>query len=309
MAHGGSYSTVAWNFLIGRSTAAKRIPETCDILWKILSPVYLSLPNDSTWREITYKFWTLWNFPHCLGAIDGKHVTVQCPINSGSQFFNYKKFFSIVLMAVCDAKYKFIFVDIGAYGSVSDGAVFRDSKFGRGIDNGHIVLPADSKINGIDGDMPYFFVGDAAFPLKKYIMRPFPGNNLSIKQRIFNYRLSRARRTIENSFGILVTRWRIFKAPIIASVETAEKIVVACVCLHNFLIEEIGENRYLPKNFFQCQSIDRELETSQLHRIGRMGSNNAPNNVKDIRDRLSNFFVGPIGRVPWQNESINKGNV
>lgn len=309
MAHGGSYSTVAWNFLVGRSTAAKRIPETCSVIWNILSPIYLQPPDDSYWWEISFKFWNLWNFPHCLRAIDGKHITIQCPVNSGSEFFNYKKFFSIVLMAVCDARYKFILVDIGAFGSVSDGAVFRDSKFGKALDQGEIVLPADSKINGIDVTMPYFFVGDAAFPLKKYIMRPFPGNNLTIKQRIFNYRLSRARRTIENAFGILVTRWRIFKGPIISSVETAEKIVGACLCLHNFLIEEKGANRYLPKTFFQTQNIDQELESSQLKRIGQMGSNNAAKTVKYIREQLANFFVGPIGMVSWQYDSINKGNV
>ena len=65
------------------------------------------------WLDIATKFDNKWNFPHCLGAIDGKHIIIQAPPRSGSTFFNYKKSFSIVLLAVCNDNYEFTLADIG----------------------------------------------------------------------------------------------------------------------------------------------------------------------------------------------------
>ncbi len=72
-------------------------------------------------------------------------------------------------------------------------------------------------MNGQQTATPFFFVGDSAFPLKMYMLRPFPGKYLPENKRIFNYRLSRARRVIENAFGILATKFRVFRRPIIAN--------------------------------------------------------------------------------------------
>ena len=74
---------------------------TCDALWKVLLPQYMSRPTTpSAWRRVSQGFEQMWNFPHCVGAIDGKHnIVVQAPACLGSTFFNYKDTHSIVLMA------------------------------------------------------------------------------------------------------------------------------------------------------------------------------------------------------------------
>jgi hypothetical protein len=72
----------------------------------------LQVPStEEEWKEVSNEFLIRWNFPHCIGAMDGKHVAIKCPANSGSNFYNYKNFFSIVLFAIVDADYKFLYVD------------------------------------------------------------------------------------------------------------------------------------------------------------------------------------------------------
>lgn len=113
--------SIAWSYKLGKTTVRNIILETCEVIWRLLSPVYVSEPTESQYKDIANDFFNMWNIPNCVGAIDGKHIAIKCPAKSGSLYFNYKKFFSIVLMAACDAKYTFTAVSIGSYGSQSDG--------------------------------------------------------------------------------------------------------------------------------------------------------------------------------------------
>lgn len=87
--------------------------EVCNAIISNLKEECMPTPKEDDWKTISNEFWEIWNFPNCIGALDGKHVVIETPPNSGSLYFNYKKTFSIVLMALVDAKYKFIIVDIG----------------------------------------------------------------------------------------------------------------------------------------------------------------------------------------------------
>lgn len=98
-------------------------------------PIVMPMPNEEMWKSISYDFFNIWNFPNCLGAIDGKHVNIQAPNNSGSLYYNYKSFFSTVLLAVVDAKYRFVVVDVVSYGRNSDGGILQNSKFGKNLNN------------------------------------------------------------------------------------------------------------------------------------------------------------------------------
>jgi hypothetical protein len=136
-------------------------------------------------------FWDLWNFPNCIGAIDGKHVKVQAPPNSGSKYFNYKHNFSVVLLVLVVARYKFTVVDIGSYGRNSDGGIFAHSKLEKYLET-HLGIPEDKQLPGTTCLAPHVIVGDETFPLKTYLMRPYSGSQSKgdNEKRIFNYRLS-----------------------------------------------------------------------------------------------------------------------
>ncbi|XP_024871913.1 protein ANTAGONIST OF LIKE HETEROCHROMATIN PROTEIN 1-like [Temnothorax curvispinosus] len=118
LAHGDSAATTAWHFRVGKSTVYSIIPEVCKAIWDVLQPLYLRVPNEENeWLEIANEFNSLWNFPNCIGAIDGKHIRINAPPMSGSAFHNYKGSFSFALMAICDAQYRFTWLDIGDYGT------------------------------------------------------------------------------------------------------------------------------------------------------------------------------------------------
>lgn len=86
--------------------------EVCLVMTRILFPLYVCPPTKQQWIHTTFNYWKRWNMPNCFGAIDGQHIKLKCPPNSGSSYFNYKKQHSIVLMAVADYRYKFTLVDI-----------------------------------------------------------------------------------------------------------------------------------------------------------------------------------------------------
>ena len=200
------------------------------------------------------RIWKSWDFPHWIEAIDGKHVAIESPKLSGTQYFNYKGFFSVVLLAVCDAKYCFTYVDFGQYGSTNDSSVLRSSGLYKAFEKNKFDVPAPSEAEGFEDPLPYFLLGYKIFLLRTWLMRPFPGS-LDHLQKIFNYWLSRAGREIENAFGMLVLGWRIFKRPIRASVETALSIIGAFVCLHSYL-QTTQSTFYTVQSFIGVEGFD-----------------------------------------------------
>lgn len=296
---GSSIFYISRLFRLGVTTVREITQEVTEVLWHELKEVYLPEVSAQKWQQYSEEFEDRWNLPHCCAAVDGKHITISCPPNSGSMFFNYKKQYSIVLMGMCDANYNFIGVDIGAYGGNADGSVFASSEFGRRLLLGDLGLPQPSAFP--NGDvLPYFIVGDAAFPLKQNLMRPYPGRNLPPMHEHFNYRLSRARRTIENAFGILAARWRILLAPLHLRPEAAENIVKATVVLHNF-VKRHGGHQYAPPGY--VDQIDQNGDIvvpgewrSEIDPLNGVNSdfiqrgNNSSRSAYQVRDVLAKYL-------------------
>lgn len=303
-ATGHSYRDLKYEFRIGESTIAKIIPEVSHFLWLRLQPQYMPVQTQESWLENARKFENIWNFPNALAAIDGKHVWIRAPIHSGSEYFCYKEKFSVVLMAGADACYKFVFIDVGVQGRFSDGYTFTQSAFGRNLRAGTLNLPEDQNLPGTQLSMPHVFVADAAFPLQKHFMRPYPATytKQTLEPRIFNYRLSRARQCIECTFGILAARFRIYKRPFETSVEHVNAIGKATCVLHNFL----RGNLTYEEDVADLDGADFEESVAQLTALSpdrRRATTAAFKN----REYFSNYFNSPIGSVPWQMDAVKKG--
>ncbi|CAN7944583.1 unnamed protein product [Ixodes hexagonus] len=211
-------------------------------------------------------------------------------------------------------------VDIGEYGSCNDSGVFRQCPIGQKMMSGTLQLPCSRALPSHPRKMPFVLVGDEAFPLLENLMRPYPGQNLDLKERCFNYRLSRARRISENAFGILVARWRLFRPAIQADLNTIDSIVWSAVLLHNFLKtcdqQETGPSAgaCAPSGHVdsdddvldeQCQPTAPSLCFQNLPPVN---SDNDPLRIKDIRLAFANYFCSAEGEVHWQYKHVTRGS-
>ena len=133
-----------------------------------------------------------WNFHH-VGAFDGKHIAIQKPSNAGSDIYNYKKFHSIIIMAVVDANYKFIWLNIGTDGAAGDAQKWNNSQLNLGLSTDRLHLPQAEPFPVDTIDILFFLIGDDAFALKEFLMKPYGNQNLTHEEKIFNCKLSWAR--------------------------------------------------------------------------------------------------------------------
>ncbi|KAL4126047.1 hypothetical protein QTP88_010279 [Uroleucon formosanum] len=246
LATGDSFSSLQYLFRIPKNT--------------------ISANSVKEWKEIEKGFNEKWNFPGCIGAIDGKHVAIRAPMFSGSEYYNYKNSFSIILMTVVDANYCFRYIDIGAQGRHFDGGVFDHCSLRHIIEQNKLHIPEN-------------FV---------------------------------ARRTVENAFGILVSRFRVFEKPIAISVPTAVKIVKTACALHNWLQTRCDSN------YFSLGLIDREdlehctltpgswreeSKSNRLIQLQPLPPRFPDRSARELRNYYCNYFNG-VGAVPLQNEII-----
>ena len=206
-------------------------------------------------------------------------------------------------MAVTDSNYKFIYVDVGTNGRVSDGGVWANCTLSTLLKEGRANLPPAQCLPNSNRDLPFVFLADDAFPLSVNLMKPYPFRSQSRKQRIFSYRLSRARRTVENAFGILSSKFRIFRGSINLSPDKVEKIVLCCVVLHNMLRSNFSSD-YIPTVAHEETSgiLPRQEDEPlvPIQSVPRRASIEA----KRIRDEFAEYFSSE-GAVPWQCNLLN----
>ena len=212
-------------------------------------------------------------------------------------------------MALVDADYKFIWADIGGMGSASDAQIYNASELKECVEDGSLGLPDPDPLPNDSQDVPYFFVGDDAFALRPNMMKPYSLRGLTQQERIFNYRLSRARRVVENAFGILANRFQVLLSTMQQHPETVKLIVTACMLLHNLM-----RKRYPA---LRNQQLDRaeNLDSDYVPGAWRTGldlkdtrvvtgCNTSSKEGKKQRNLIKHWTSSEAGSVPWQDRMI-----
>lgn len=299
------FKTIGLSYRMGERTVSNIVSQVCKAIWRHLQPIYMPSPTVEMWENIALDFERKWQMYNCLGSIDGKHVCIRKPICSGSSFYNYKQHCSIVLMATVDAHYRFTTVDIGSMGRFSDGNIFAESNLGKNLRNGSLQLPEPKPLPGQNEVTPYVFIGDEAFPLSPYLMRPYPKVRVTdnFENKVYNYRISRGRQTVECAFGIFAARFRVYKRPFECKLETIDDAVKATTVLHNYLRTKVLSGAIPTEE-------DNEL-------INNPAENNfaplAQNRIRSsrqafqIRERFKNCFNSAQGSVEWQRRAVERG--
>ena len=244
--------------------------------------------SEEEWMKIADDFHTQWQFPNCIGAINGRHIIIAMMPGIGSLYYNYDGTQSIVMVAVVDANHRFTYVDVDCKGRVSDRGILQDSTFGSTLfgDSGtnKLNIPCSISLPGRDRPVPFVFVGDNAFPLLNNLMKPFCTPGLSSDQKVFNDRLSHAQHVSEKAFSMFAHRFRVFRNPLNLCPSKIKKIVLSASVLHNYLAatadtDELFDNPEFDEDRYGIIPLQQNC------------NNHSTTAARDIRDEMMAYCV------------------
>ena len=273
------YRTIAHLFGVARSTVCEIIHNTCSAIVENLMSTYIRFPRCDKLEKVTEHFLTKWGVPQCVGAIDGCHVPIAAPVGNHSDYYNCKEFYSMLLQGIVDTDYCFLDICIGWPGSVHDACVFVHSPIY--IATEEDLLPdKPMSINGVN--VPLFLIGDSAYPLHTWLMKPLPQSGiLTNEMKQYNYRICRARIVVENAYGRLkACCQRLMKRNDMHVNHIPNMIAAACI-LHNLC--EI-HNEYFNDAWLQ------DISDSNYSKLQLLQLEMAPATNPNVRDALVYYF-------------------
>lgn len=283
LADTASYRTIANLFGIGRSTVCVIVIEVCEAIVEVLLPRYIRLPE--TGQEIRQQMDDLSNrsgFPQVVGCLDGCHIPIKAPQSHPEDYVNRKGFHSIILQALVDANYLFLDICVGWPGKVHDARVFRNSSLYTSVCSGAFI-PDTTVYQMISGvRVPPLILGDSAYPLKDWLMKPYVDHgNLSREEINFNNLLSITRVVVENVFGRLKGRFNSIGKRLDLNANNCCTVTAACCVLHNFceLMKEEFDEQWLLGNDINEQIC-----------LGGDGNQKQDRNAAAIREAIKMFL-------------------
>ncbi|CAM5160045.1 unnamed protein product, partial [Natator depressus] len=228
-----SYRSVGNQFGVGKSTVGAAVIQVANAITELLLSRVVTLGN----VQVIVDGFAAMGFPKCGGAIYGTHIAILAPEHLGSQYINRKGYFSMVLQALVDHKGPFTDINVGWPGNVHDARIFRNAGLFQQLQEGTFF--PDQKITVADVEMPVVNLGDPAYPLMPWLMKPYTGS-LDSSQEKFNYGLSKCRTVVEYTFGPLKMHWRSLLTRLDLSKTNIPTVITACCVLHN-ICESKGE--------------------------------------------------------------------
>lgn len=276
------YRTIGHLFGVARSTVCVIVHDTCKAIVHVLLDEYIKFPQGAELCDVVAEFKAKWGMIQCAGAIDGSHVPVTPPALQHTDFYNRKGWYSMVIQAVVDHNYLFRDICVGWPGSVHDARVLVNSAIHSKGNKREIMSGNEIRLNGTK--IPLFLVGDSAYPICTWLMKPFPFSaNLTPAQRSYNYHLSSARIVTENAFGRLKARWRRLYKRNDMNIEKVPCIITACCILHN--ICEVHKDSF-NEHWLQIPANVNPQPPRTSH-----ASTRSNQEAKDIRDALVQYFA------------------
>ena len=214
---------------------------------EVLLPKYILLPaNGQEIRQHMDEMSNRAGFPQVVGCLDGCHIPVKAPESHPEDYVNRKGFHSLILQGLVDANYLFLDICVGWPGKVHDVCLFRNSPLYTSVCSGSFNATVYQTISGVR--VPPLILGDAAYPLKDWLMKPYVDHgNLSHEDIIVNNHLSITRVVVENAFGRLKGRFNSIGKRQDLNASNCCTITAACCVLHNFceLMKEEFDEQWL----------------------------------------------------------------
>ncbi|CAM5164998.1 unnamed protein product [Natator depressus] len=245
-----SYRSDANQFGVGKLTIGIVLMQVCRAINRILLRRTVILGN---MHDIVAGFAQM-GFPNCRGVMDGTHIPILAPAHLASEYVNRKGCFSMVLQALVDHHGRFIDINAGWPGKVHDTSIYRNTDLFRKLQAGTFF--PDQKITTGEVEIPIVILGDAAYPLMPWLMKPYTGSLDSSKER-FN-RLSWCRMTVECAFGHLKGHWRSLYGKLDLADDSIPAVISTCCTLHN-ICEGKGE-KFIQAWNSEVQHLEAEFE-------------------------------------------------
>ena len=234
LADEGRMRKTANAFGLSRSAVSVIVRRVCSAICEHMGPQLIRLPvTEAEVKEKTNKFFSHWQFPQCLGAVDGTHVYIKQPSDNATDYIDRKSRFSINVQACCDYGCQFLDVVVKWPGSVHDARMFINSALNEKMRSG-VIPKCYKRVVSDEAPIPVFILGDPAYPLLPYLMKEYANGGCTAQEQYFGYKLCSARNVIECAFGHLKARFSALRREMDINLSDLPTVVYACFVLHNF---------------------------------------------------------------------------
>ncbi|ETN77527.1 hypothetical protein NECAME_03191 [Necator americanus] len=233
--NGFNFTNLSEEFSCGKATVSAIVSEVMEAI--IESETHNAFPpiTRQYLEKVAEKTQELYDYPRAVGFLDGRHVAIKKPNGGIEEYLNYKNFQSIVLLAICDADYRFLLFDVGLPGNLGDASVFRSSSIFTFFNECDDLFPETADLGSV-GPVQYHILTDDGLGQGVRYIEPFPGRSADTgsKQR-FNKKHGCARRVIDIAFEMLQRRFAVLQKPLQLEPNRGGRLVTSLLILHNLV--------------------------------------------------------------------------